>query len=76
MGCEMVDFEEIVQTYHREYVIDVDMYSYVYVTMSSARERDTIRLDSKRCSHVEKFCKKSEDLIDEFKLHEVLDNII
>ena len=74
--CTLIEFNQIIETDYRGYVFDVDLAAYLKEPIGLIDDRNTMQLYLRRKCHIEKFCEKGEQLIDELKMEEMLQRII
>ena len=74
-GSKLVDFNKVVNSDHRGFIIDVDFNEYFSVDSSEYDNSNNVRLDSTKRSHKKKFKDKIEEYIEQLKLEEIINNL-
>ena len=54
-GCEMIDYNEIIQSDHRGHVFDIEIVSCMNILPRNRSERGIKKLDSRRKTHRNRF---------------------
>jgi len=62
-GSKMIDFNKILFTYYREYIVDVSLKDYFSTKGNYLYKIDTNRLNSRRLSYCTRFIKKLDKLL-------------
>ena len=74
--CEMIDFYETLQSDYRRCVIDINVKTYFKMKVDKFDDNSIIKLDPRRLSHVEKFKRKLENLLETMNLEDSIETII
>ena len=74
-GCILLDFEELIISNHRGFIVDLDLEEYFNTIPSYYDEVDYSKLDSSRKSHLIKFCDVLEVEIIKRNIDERINNI-
>ena len=74
-GSKITDFQEIINTDHRGFVIDLDAEDFFSIESSKHDQTDNATLDSTKRVHREKFKEKLDEHIDQIKSEEIVNSI-
>lgn len=72
----MIDFYETLQSDYRRCVIDINVKTYFKMKVDKFDDNSIIKLDPRRLSHVEKFKRKLENLLETMNLEDSIETII
>ena len=75
VGCEMTNFNEIVVSDHRRFMIDIDLNTYLCVGTSDFNKISIVILNLRRLIYKNKFVKKAEEMIVDLKLDQTIKTI-
>jgi hypothetical protein len=67
-GSRMIDYNEILITDHREYIIDIYLDDYFDISLDNIDKIDDSRINSRKLTHRTKFIEKIEDLLDQINI--------
>ena len=71
--CSIVNFNQIIITDHREFLVDVNLEDFFQVEQFEIEKKDNSRLNSRKSTHKAKFVEKVEEMIVETNLKEMID---
>ena len=60
---KLTDFDKLIITNHREYIVDMYLEEYFEVKQFKLNQNDSSKLNLRWSTQIEKFCKKVEKLI-------------
>ena len=63
-----MDFNKIILTDHRGYLIDIHLEEFFKVKQFALDKYESSKLNSRRKSHIKKFCERAEKLVEETAL--------
>ena len=72
-GCELVDYEEIIHSNQRGYLVDLDIVKYFKHSNSLWNKINKNTLNSSKRSHRKKFVKTIKDYMDRLKIEDILE---
>ena len=72
---QITDFQVIVNTDHRGFVIDLDIKDYFSIERSKHDQSDNVKLDSTKRSHREKFKDKLDECVDQLQLEKTVNSM-
>ena len=74
-GCKLVDYEEIIHSSYRGYLVNLNIVRYFKHSNRYYDEIDEITLNPSRRSHKKKFIYMIEDCMDRLKIEDILEEV-
>ena len=74
-GCELLGYNEVVETDHRSYIVDISLNDYFNDEMSEWESIDKVSLNPARRSHMEKFLEELENQLNIYNIEDDLDRM-
>ena len=71
--CELINYNQFIETDHCSYVIDVNLELYFKLDHFDVDKVSSSQLNARRLSYREKFCKKIKEYIESTNLHNIID---
>jgi len=73
-GCELINYNQIIESDHRGYLIDINLEQYFKINQFNVNKISSSQLNSRRLTHKEIFCKKVKEYIQVTNLQQIMDD--